>query len=124
VEGGIEEKLPIPKATQGTLAPDGRRIAYNPLPRPFDQWKRYRGGRVSQIWLFTSGTNAMEKIPQPTTRSNDVDAMWIGDIVYFRSDRDGEFNIWAYDCGQAGEAVRTMPASRRERLRRCGEDRV
>ena len=97
VEGGVEEKLPIPNATQGTFAPDGRRVAYNPLGRAFDQWKRYRGGRVSQIWLFTSGTNAMEKIPQPTTRSNDVDAMWIGDIVYFRSDRDGEFNIWAYD---------------------------
>ena len=23
--------------------------------------------------------------------------MWIGDTVYFRSDRDGEFNLFAYD---------------------------
>jgi tricorn protease len=97
VDGGVEERLPIPTAAQGTYSPDGRRIAYNPLPRAFDEWKRYRGGRVSQIWLYTSGTHAMEKLPQPATRSNDVDAMWIGDAVYFRSDRDGEFNIWAYD---------------------------
>ena len=97
VEGGVEEQLPIPNAFQATYSPDGRRVAYNPLPRAFDQWKRYRGGRASQIWLYTNGTNAMEKIPQPASRSNDVDMMWIGDAVYFRSDRDGEFNIWAYD---------------------------
>ena len=38
VEGGIEEQLPIPSVTQGTYSPDGRRIAYNPLPRAFDEW--------------------------------------------------------------------------------------
>jgi tricorn protease len=97
VEGGVEEKLPIPTATQATYSPDGRRIAYNPLARAFDEWKRYRGGRVSEIWLYTSGTNAMEKVPQPASHSNDVDEMWIGDEIFFRSDRDGEFNIYGYD---------------------------
>ncbi|MEO5510364.1 MAG: PDZ domain-containing protein [Longimicrobiales bacterium] len=97
VEGGGADQLPIPSAFQGTFSPSGDRIAYNPLPRAFDQWKRYRGGRTSQIWLYTSGAQAVEKIPQPATRSNDVDAMWSGDVVYFRSDRDGEFNIYAYD---------------------------
>lgn len=97
VEGGVEEMLPIPTATQGTYSPDGQRLAYNPLARAFDEWKRYRGGRASEIWLYTSGSHAMEKVPQPATRSNDVDAMWMGDVVYFRSDRDGEFNIWSYD---------------------------
>jgi len=106
VEGGVEEQLPIPTATQATYSPDGRRVAYNPWPRAFLQWKRYRGGRVSQIWLYTSGTHAMEKIPQPASRSNDVDAMWIGDAVYFRSDRDGEFNLWAYEL--ASKRVRQV----------------
>jgi tricorn protease len=99
VEGGPETALPIPSATEATFAPDGRRIAYNPLPRAFDQWKHYRGGRNSEIWLFTSATRALEKIPQPATRSNDVDAMWLENTVYFRSDRDGEFNIYAYHTG-------------------------
>jgi len=97
VEGGVETQLPIPNASQATYAPDGRRIAYNPLPRAFQQWKRYRGGRNSVIWLYTTGTHATESIPQPATRSNDVDAMWIGDAVWFLSDRDGEFNLWSYD---------------------------
>lgn len=97
VEGGVETRLPIPNAAQATYSPDGRRVAYNPLPRAFTQWKRYRGGRNSVVWLYTAGTHATETIPQPATRSNDVDAMWIGDAVWFRSDRDGEFNIWSYD---------------------------
>jgi tricorn protease len=99
IDGGAEMALPIPAATQATYAPDGARIAYNPLPRAFDQWKRYRGGRNSEIWLYTRANHAVEEIPQPATRSNDVDAMWIGNSVYFRSDRDGEFNLFAYDIG-------------------------
>ncbi|MEP6765709.1 MAG: PDZ domain-containing protein, partial [Gemmatimonadaceae bacterium] len=97
IEGGVETQLAIPNASEATFSPNGQRIAYNPLPQAFQQWKRYRGGRASQIWLYTSGTHAVEKIPQPVTRSNDVDAMWIGDVVYFRSDRDGEFNLFSYD---------------------------
>ena len=97
VDGGVETRLPIPNASQATFSPNGQRMAYNPLPQAFQQWKRYRGGRVSQIWLYTNGTHAVEKIPQPATRSNDVDAMWLGDMVYFRSDRDGEFNLHVYD---------------------------
>ena len=99
VAGGAEEALPIPSVAEATIAPDGRRIAYNPLPRAFEEWKRYRGGRNSVILLYTSQTHAVEKVPQPATRSNDVDAMWIGNTLYFRSDRDGEFNLYAYDTG-------------------------
>ncbi|HLF23332.1 MAG TPA: peptidase S41, partial [Burkholderiales bacterium] len=106
VDGGAEEALPIPSAAQATYAPNGAQIAYNPLPRAFDQWKRYRGGRNSEIWLYTSGTHAVEEIPQPASRSNDVDAMWIGNTVYFRSDRDGEFNLYSYDV--ASKQVRAL----------------
>jgi tricorn protease len=97
IDGGTEESLPIPNAAQATYAPDGSRLAYNPLSQAFQQWKQYRGGRVSRIWLYTVKDHTTEKIPQPPTRSNDVDAMWIGSTVYFRSDRDGEFNLYAYD---------------------------
>ena len=52
---------------------------------------------MSRLWLYNTKGHAIEKIPQPATRANDTDPMWIGDTVYFRSDRDGEFNIFAYD---------------------------
>src|SRR4030095_11556135 len=63
----------------------------------FLQWKQYRGGSAAQIWLYDTKGHAVEKIPQPASRANDTDPMWIGDTVYFRSDRAGEFNLFAFD---------------------------
>ncbi len=106
VLGGVEEALPIPNAARSTYSPDGHRIAYNPIPPRFQQWKRYRGGTVSRLWLYTVKGHAIEKIPQPESRANDTDPMWIGDTVYFRSDRNGEFNVFAYDT--KGRQVRQI----------------
>ena len=97
IRGGMEEALPIPNAARATYSPDGQRIAYNPIAPRFQQWKRYRGGTVSRLWLYNMKGHAIEKIPQPESRANDTDPMWIGDTVYFRSDRSGEFNLFAYD---------------------------
>jgi tricorn protease len=97
LDGGFETELPVPHAARATWAPDGRRIAYNPLAPAFLQWKQYRGGRVSRVWLYNTGDHAIEKITQPTGRSNDADPMWVGDKVFFRSDRNGEFNVFSYD---------------------------
>ena len=97
VQGGIEEALPIPNASRATYSPDGLRIAYNPLAARFLQWKQYRGGTASRLWLYSVKGHAVEKIPQPAGRANDTDPMWMGDTVYFRSDRAGEFNLFAFD---------------------------
>jgi tricorn protease len=96
VDGGLEEALPIPNANLAAYSADGKRIAYNPLPPAFQQWKHYRGGRVSQLWIYNTANHATEHVPQPAERSNDVDPMWVGDTLYLRSDRDGEFNLYAY----------------------------
>ncbi|HEY7528473.1 MAG TPA: hypothetical protein VH660_04925, partial [Candidatus Deferrimicrobiaceae bacterium] len=97
VEGGPEELVPIPNANRAAYSPDGARIAYNPGAPQFQQWKRYRGGAVSEIWIYEPSTRAVEKVPQPQTRTNDAGPMWIGATVYFRSDRDGEFNLYSYE---------------------------
>ena len=96
VGGGIEEPLPIPNAAEASPGPGGR-IAYNPIAGRYEQWKQYRGGTVSRIWIYDPVGHEIEKIPQPATRSNDTDAMWLENMVYFRSDRNGEFNIFSYD---------------------------
>ncbi|MDX2218227.1 MAG: PDZ domain-containing protein [Burkholderiales bacterium] len=97
LEGGVETQHEIPHAWRAVYSPDGKRVAYNPGAPSFEQWKQYRGGRTSEIWLFTDADNSVEKIPQPKDRCNDVDPQWVGNTVYFRSDRDGEFNLYAYD---------------------------
>jgi tricorn protease len=95
--GAPEERYALPSASKAVVSPDGRRVAYNPLPTAFDQWKGYRGGRVSQAWLYDLATRQVEKVPQPEGRANDVPVAWIGDDVWLRSDRDGEFNLWRYN---------------------------
>ena len=106
IEGGAEQPLPIPHAYSAVFSPDGRKIAYCPLSPRFLQWKRYRGGAVSQIWIYDVASHAVEKIPQPATRANDADPMWIGDTIDFRSDRDGELNIYAFDT--KSKAIRRL----------------
>ena len=99
VEGGLETALPIPYASRAAYSPDGKTIAYDPNNPAFLQWKRYRGGEVSRVWLVDMATHALEKVPQPATRCNDADPMWLGAALYLRSDRDGEFNLYSYDSG-------------------------
>jgi len=97
IDGGFPISLKIPNAYKATYSPDGKRLAYNPLGERFRQWKNYRGGTVSTIMLYTFSDHSVIKIPQPEGRCNDIDPMWIGDKIYFLSDRNGEFNIFYYD---------------------------
>ena len=97
VKGGIPQQLEIPNAYKACYSPDGSKMAYTPLGEAFNQWKNYRGGMASTIWLYTFTDFSVKKIPQPEGRCNDTDPMWIGDKVYFRSDRNGEFNLFSFD---------------------------
>lgn len=97
VKGGVEERLPIPYGFRATYSPDGKFIAYNPLTPAHLQWKNYRGGTVATITIYNTASHATEKIEQPAERANDADPMWMGDAIYFRSDRKGEFNLFAFD---------------------------
>jgi tricorn protease len=99
VAGGAATRLPIPHATEAVYSPDGSRILYQPLGEPFTQWKHYRGGQNARLLVFDNKSYAVSEVPQPKTRSNDTDPMWIGDTIYFLSDRDGEFNLHSYDRG-------------------------
>jgi tricorn protease len=97
VAGGFPSKLPIPNASKAQVSPDGKTTAYVPLSEAFNQWKRYRGGTTARILLFDNATYSVEQVPQPPGRCNDTDPTWAGDRLYFRSDRDGEFNVYGFD---------------------------
>ena len=97
VIGGAVTKLPIPNGAKATYSPDGKKIVYQPIGDAFLQWKHYRGGQNARLLIFDTASYAVEQIPQPAGRCNDTDPMWIGDTIYFRSDRVGEFNLFAYD---------------------------
>jgi tricorn protease len=95
VEGGPATELPLPMASEGSYSPDGSHIAYVPIEPAFDVWKRYRGGQTTPIWIANLADSSIEKVPREN--SNDVNPMWVGDHVYFLSDRGGPVTLYAYD---------------------------
>jgi tricorn protease len=95
LEGGHEAPLPMYTAGAGDFSPDGKRIVYSPLFRDFRTWKRYQGGWAEDLWICDLKTLASQNITNnPRT---DRDPMWIGDKIYFASDRTGTLNLYRYD---------------------------
>lgn len=97
VNGGAPSQLPIPNAFWADYSDNDKSIAYTPLPEAFTQWKHYRGGRVSTIWVYDTKTHKVVEVPKPASGSNDTKPQWMGNNIYFRSDRDGEFNLFSYN---------------------------
>jgi|JI10StandDraft_1071094.scaffolds.fasta_scaffold12124_6 tricorn protease len=93
--GGMPEPIGIPRGNQGTYSPDGKQFAYR-LTTSWDEgWRNYRGGQNRPIWITTVGTWEVES--PPWTDSKDIEPVWVGETVYFLSDRDWLMNVWAYD---------------------------
>ncbi|HET7617989.1 MAG TPA: PDZ domain-containing protein, partial [Vicinamibacterales bacterium] len=93
--GGIEQPMPLPRAYQGKISPDGGRIAYR-MNNSWDEERRnYRGGQNRPIWIVD--TKTWDLVSPPWTDSKDVDPVWVGSSVYFLSDRDGVMNVWSYE---------------------------
>jgi tricorn protease len=95
VEGGFETEVDLPMADSGSFSADAKRIAYLPINTAFATWKRYRGGQTSPIWVANLADAQIEKIPRDN--SNDFNPMWIGDKIYFLSDRSGPITLFSYD---------------------------
>ena len=101
VEGGTPVQLEIPNAYHACYSPDGKFMAYTPLSEVFRQWKNYRGGTISTIWIYSFSDHSVKEIPKPEGGCNDTYPMWIGDNVYFLSDRNGEFNLFSFDLNSS-----------------------
>jgi len=95
-EGGMERPLEIPESGGGMYSPDGTKLVYTPISREFRTWKRYRGGRAQDVWIYDLNRHSAEAITD--YEGTDNQPVWVGDTVYFTSDReDGRLNLFAYD---------------------------
>jgi tricorn protease len=97
IDGGPERAMPMPRAYQGKISPDGKRIAYR-MNNSWDEERRnYRGGQNRPIWIENLSSHEVTTVPWQD--SKEMDPAWIGDVVYFLSDRDGVSNVWSFDVG-------------------------
>jgi tricorn protease len=95
LKGGFPEELPIPSAQSATYSPEGTHLAYTPFQQWQPEWRKYRGGQTTRIWLADLSDSSIVKIPR--TDSNDRTPMWGDGVVYFMSDRNGPVTLFAYD---------------------------
>ncbi len=105
LEGHFPQKVGLPMGFEGAYSPDGSQLAYVPLSRAFTAWKRYRGGRATPVWIATLASGKVVKVPREN--SNDFNPMWVGDKVYFLSDRNGPVTLFCYDpkTGQVKQLI-------------------
>lgn len=94
-QGGLSVQLPLPAGGFHSWSPDGKILAYNRVMREFRTWKYYKGGMADDIWLYNTETKTTENITQNVAQ--DLFPMWIGDEVFFLSDRDRTMNLFSYN---------------------------
>jgi tricorn protease len=96
-DGGFPTALALPSGIDGSFSPDGKRIAFTPLWGLSAQtWRNYHGGATSRILVADLGDGRVEEVPRPADTS-DSEPMWVGEKIYFLSNRSGTSNLFSYD---------------------------
>ncbi|MEW6126285.1 MAG: PDZ domain-containing protein [Acidobacteriota bacterium] len=95
IDGGLPTQVPLPLGSYGSYSPDGAYIAYEPLTQWQPDWKRYNGGQTQPIWIARLADSSIEKLPREN--SNERYPMWVGDKVYFLSNRAGAVSLFSFD---------------------------
>lgn len=94
--GGLEKPMPLKESSVGTFSPDGSRFAFEPVMNEFRTWKRYYGGRASDVWIYDLKSGAAERITD--SPAIDQQPVWVGNDIVFASNRDGVINLFRYDA--------------------------
>ncbi|MBO5581254.1 MAG: PD40 domain-containing protein [Bacteroidales bacterium] len=94
-EGGMPVEIPLPEGGFCSYSPDGKKLAYNRVMREFRTWKYYRGGMADDVWVYDPKAGKVENITN--NDAQDIFPMWIGDEIFFASDRDMIMNLFVYN---------------------------
>ncbi len=95
LDGGLEKPLPIINGGFAVLSPDAQQVCFTPVDREFRTWKRYKGGRATELWTYDIKNNTSEQITH--FAGTDQWPTWVGDDIYYASDRDLKMNIYRYN---------------------------
>ncbi|WP_093368220.1 S41 family peptidase [Psychroflexus sediminis] len=102
MQGSFPEPLVDIRASYGEVSPDGTYLAYTPITSWDPEWRNYRGGQAMPIWILNLENHELTRTPQ-LDRERHLDPVWVGQKVYYLSERDYVNNIWSYDMASQKE---------------------
>ncbi len=96
-DGGLPEQMPMERGILCSYSPDGTKLVYNRRGNEEYYWKRYKGGQYTDIWLYDFKANSFAALTDYVGKN--AYPMWIGNRMYFVSDRSrsGIANLYTYD---------------------------
>lgn len=95
INGGMEVPLQITDGGFACLSPDASKICFAPISREFRTWKRYKGGRAADLWIYDLNSDKSEQITN--FAGTDQIPTWYKNKIYYASDKDLTLNIYSYD---------------------------
>ncbi len=98
-EGGPSTLLPAPWGHDGAFAPGGQRLVVDRVSRWDGEFRNYRGGQNSPLEILD--LDDLREVQLPGDRTQDIHPVWLGNMIYFLSDRAGAMNVWSYDPASA-----------------------
>jgi tricorn protease len=96
--GGLPEPLPVGPAVGLSFGPKNGVVICRGSGLDPAWWKRYRGGRLGELWIDPDGGGAFHKLIE--TGGNLSHPIWMQDRIYFHSDHEGIGNL--YSCRPDG----------------------
>ncbi len=95
VAGGPPHEVPEAMAYRGSFSPDGTRLVVDRVDRWDTEFRNYRGGQNTPLTILDR--KSLDETKLPNDRTTDTWPVWLGNRIWFLSDRDYTTNVWSYD---------------------------
>ncbi|NUR88420.1 MAG: peptidase S41, partial [Nonomuraea sp.] len=93
LDGGPARRLPYGWVSEAAVS--GAKVAtVSSIWREPSQWKRYRGGTASKIWVDAAGDGEFTRLFADSLAQHWA-VNWVGDRLVFLSDEDGAGNLYS-----------------------------
>ncbi len=115
--GGLVQKVPVPRGEFGAFSPDGQ-LAYVPASNEWMNWYQYKGGAADDIWLYNPTAKSFKQLTK--WEGVDTTPVWAGGLIYFVSEKSGSLNLWSLDPKTGSQVQITKYTN--EKVRYPGSD--
>lgn len=98
-KGGHPKKIMAARAIDPVWSDNGKQIAYRPFRKAHSGgsgWHQHRGGSTPPVWIYSPETGKTIIIPHEN--ASDFQPSWVGNDVYFLSDRDGSVALHGFNA--------------------------